>query len=126
MVADNVELQHAWPAVAFNPVSVEEKWVAKLVAQGQSEAQTSLLPKAVQHVKHRAAGRLMGLQEHDVGVGSAGAIWGAVRILRRQGEDGAGPLLLHPAGGEKNRLGMLLNERLQEEAQADLLCARTN
>lgn len=46
-----------------------------------------LLSKAVQHVEHSAARRLVGLQEHDVGVGSAGAQRGPLSI--RGGEDGA-------------------------------------
>lgn len=46
-----------------------------------------LLSKAVQHVEHSAARRLVGLQEHDVGVGSAGAQRRPLSI--RGGEDGA-------------------------------------
>lgn len=46
-----------------------------------------LLSEAVQHIEHSAARRLVGLEEHDVGVGSTGAHRGPLNI--RGGEDRA-------------------------------------
>lgn len=87
MIAHDVVLHGSSTSVTFNPVGVEWEWVSQLVAQWQGEAEVALLPKAVQHVEHRAAGCLVCLEEHDVGVGLTGAQRGPLGIRGR--EDGA-------------------------------------
>lgn len=87
VVAHDVELHSSGTSVTFDPVSVEGQWVAQLVAQRQGEVEVPLLPEAVQHVQHCAAGRLVGLEEHDVGVGTTGAQRRSLSI--RGQEDGA-------------------------------------
>lgn len=72
MIPHDVELDGSGTSVAFDPVSVEGQRVAQLVSQRQGEAEAVLVSEAVQHVEHRAAGRLVGLQEHDVSVGLTG------------------------------------------------------
>lgn len=72
MIPHDVELDGSGTSVAFHPVSVEGQRVAQLVSQRQGEAEVVLVSEAVQHVEHRAAGRLVGLQEHDVSVGLTG------------------------------------------------------
>ncbi len=97
MIAHDVELHGSGTFVTFDPVSVEGQWIAQLVAQWQGEAEVTLLSKAVQHVEHCAASRLVGLEEHDVGVGLTGAQRGPLSI--RGGEDGASSWL-DTAGGQ--------------------------
>ena len=101
MIAHDVELHGSRTAVPFDPVSVEGQRVAQLVAQRQGEAEVSLLPEAVQHVEHGAAGRLVGLQEHDVGVRLTGAQGGPLSIRGR--EDGA-TSWMDTAGGQGGAL----------------------
>lgn len=86
VVAHDVELHDPGPLVTFDPVGVEGQRVSQLVAQREGEAQLVLLSEAVQHVEHRAAGRLVGLEEHDVGVGLAVAHRRPLGVRRR--EDG--------------------------------------
>ena len=67
-------------AVALDAVDVEGEGVAQDVAHGQGEVEAVLLAEAVEHVEDRAAGRLVGLQEHEVGVGPAGAQRGPLDV----------------------------------------------
>lgn len=97
VIAHDVKLHDSGTSVTFDPVGVEGQWVAQLVAQWQGEAKVALLPKAIQHVEHGAAGCLVGLEEHDMGVGLAGAQRGALSIRGR--EDGA-TSWLDTAGGQ--------------------------
>jgi len=97
VIAHDVELHGPGTSVTFDPVGVEGERVAQLVAQWQGEAEVSLLPEARQHVEHGAAGRLVGLEEHDVGVGLTGAQRRALGISGR--EDGA-TSCLETAGGQ--------------------------
>lgn len=72
VVAHDVELHHSGTPITLDSVGVEGQRVSQLVAQRQGEAEAVLFSEAVQHVEHRAAGRLVGLQEHDVVVGLTG------------------------------------------------------
>lgn len=87
VIAHDVELHSPGTSVTFDPVSIEGEWVAQLVAQWQGKAEITLLAKSVQHVEHSAAGRLVGLEKHDVGMGLTGAQRGPLSV--RGGEDGA-------------------------------------
>ena len=80
MVSHDVEVQDSGPLVTFDPVGVEQQGVPQLVAHRQGEAEAVLLAEAVEHVEDRAAGRLVGLQEHEVGVGPAGAQRGPLDV----------------------------------------------
>lgn len=73
MIAHDVELHSSRTSVTFDPVSIEGQRVTQLVAQWQGKAEVAFLSKAIQHVEHSAAGRLVGLKEHDVVVGLTGA-----------------------------------------------------
>lgn len=87
VVAQNMELHDPGASVTFDPMCVESLWVAQLVAQWQSEVKVTLFSEAVQHVEHGAAGCFVRLEEHDVGVGLAGAQGWPLSI--RGGEYGA-------------------------------------
>lgn len=85
VVAHDVELNDTGALVTFDPVGVEQHGVTQLVAHRQGETETVLLAEAIQQVEDRAAGRLVRLQEHDVGAGPTGAQRGALRL--RGGEE---------------------------------------
>lgn len=87
VVSHDVKLYCSGPSITFDPVGVEGQRVSQLVPEWQSEAKVPFLSKAVQHVEHSAAGRLVGLQEHDVSVGVTGAQGRTLSIRGR--EDGA-------------------------------------
>lgn len=97
MVAHDVELHGSGASVTFDPVGVEGQRVAQLVAQRQGEAEVALLSEAVQHVEHGAAGRLVGLEEHDVGVRVTGA---QRRTLSLRGHEDGARGRLGGAGGD--------------------------
>ena len=92
-----MELHSSGTSVTFDPVSIEGEWVAQLVAKGEGEVEVALLSKAVQHVEHCTASRLVGLEEHYMGMGLTRAQRGSLSIRRR--EDGAGSRL-DAAGGQ--------------------------
>lgn len=75
-----MELRESGTSVTFDPVSIERQRIAQLVAHRKGKVEVALLPEAVQHVEYGAAGRLVGLEEHDVGVGLAGAKRGPLSI----------------------------------------------
>lgn len=80
VIAHNMEVCDSGTSVAFNPVSIKGQRIAQLVTHGQGKAEVALLSEAVQHVEHGAAGCLVGLEEHNVGVGLAGAQRGSLSI----------------------------------------------
>lgn len=80
VVAHNVELCDSRATVAFDPVGIEGQRIPQLVTHRQGKHEIALLSEAVQHVEHGAAGRLVGLEEHDVGVGLAGAQGGSLGV----------------------------------------------
>ena len=100
VMAQDVELHGSGASVTFDPMSIERQWVSKLVSHWEGEAEVALVPEAVQHVEHRAAGRLVGLQEHDVGVGLTEAQRGALSI--RGQEDGVASWMHTAGGGRRN------------------------
>lgn len=116
VVAHDVELNGSGTSVTFDPVSVEQQRVAQLVAQRQGEAELMLVSEAVQHVEHRAAGRLVGFEEHDVGVGLTGAQWGALSI--RGGEDGLYSWL-DTAGEQKSSVTATHSETLKRQCSSE-------
>ena len=60
----------------LHPFGPERFRIPKLITMGEGETKPPPLPKAVQEVHHAAAPRLVGLQEHQVGAGPAGGLWG--------------------------------------------------
>lgn len=80
VIAHDMELCDSRTSIAFDPVSVEGQRITQLVTHRQGKHEVALLSEAVQHVEHGAAGRLVGLEEHDVGVRLAGAQRGSLSI----------------------------------------------
>lgn len=81
-----MELCESGTSVTFDSVSIERQRIAQLVAHRQGKVEVALLPETVQHVEYGAAGRFVGLEEHDVGVRLAGAKRGFLSVRGR--EDG--------------------------------------
>lgn len=101
VVGHDVELDCPGASVTFDPVCVEGQRVAQLVAQRQGQAKLPLFSKAIQHVEHSAAGRLVCLQEHDMSVRLTGAERGPLGIRGR--ENGASSWLHIAAHKQRQR-----------------------